>query len=72
MLSQFLSGFIGGIVVFGGLAIATDAAYSASFCTSSMDKQGKASEPECRIVLELPPNTGEVPQEFIIPEADRK
>jgi hypothetical protein len=35
-------------------------------CTSSMDMDGKIETPPC-----LAPNTGNIPDNFIIPEADR-
>jgi hypothetical protein len=36
-------------------------------CTSSMDMDGKVSTPPC-----LAPNTGVEPQEFVVPEGDRR
>lgn len=61
MLSQFLSVFV------SGMAIANPAV----ICTSSMDDAGNTSGVECREV-ELPPNTGNMPETFTIPEGDRK
>jgi hypothetical protein len=36
-------------------------------CTSSMDDNGNVSTPPC-----LAPNTGNMPNEFVIPDGDRR